>query len=659
MIPSQQTGREVESTIVGETVDMQIAPEARAHLMSVLTNLYGDSELAVLREYSTNALDAQIEAGYDGPIEITLPSQFAPFLTIRDHGTGISVEGVHNIYSQYGVSTKRQSNDYNGTLGLGCKSALAYCDQFTLTSVKDGTKVCVVIARKEDGTGGMTITDTSSTDEANGTTITIPVKRDNSMAEKAAKFFAYWPEGSVLLNGKAPARFDGLKITDDLYIIEGDQSYAVMGHVAYPVEVDLPAAKTQYGYNPRNGRYGYYGNVAVVAFVPNGSMTFAPDRESLITDAPNTKAAIAKIAEDYAREVGAALQREIDTAATPAQALNILVHWGRYLDPNKAAFQYTYRGTEIPARYKPEDDNVGGMLLAPWDDRYGKGKAEGMGAIQIHDWPGAVWVEGFVPEKFAANHKDKLRKWCEQQGLTNEQVKRFIMLRGEAPDSVFVDKSRIVKWEVVRSIKLDYIAEAKSKGYRIPGSYDFYVGGVEKKGRPGSEIDQTNRIFYANCSLWQGASQAALLHSLFPGCTVMCLPANRIGKFIRDVPTAKSVREGIHEAFATWRKRLTAKQRHAIAIHDASLAFTMQSIDPSKVNDPNIVKLAKAVRIDVSTLLRERKTFSRWGCETPTSEQISNHMDAYPLVKHNRSFDAHDYWYMNAVYAARQAGELA
>ena len=29
-----------------------------AHLMSVLTDLYSDKELAVIREYSTNALDA-------------------------------------------------------------------------------------------------------------------------------------------------------------------------------------------------------------------------------------------------------------------------------------------------------------------------------------------------------------------------------------------------------------------------------------------------------------------------------------------------------------------------------------------------------------------------------------------------------------------------
>ena len=42
---------------------MTFDENAIAHLMSVLTDLYSDPTLAVVREYSTNARDAQIAAG--------------------------------------------------------------------------------------------------------------------------------------------------------------------------------------------------------------------------------------------------------------------------------------------------------------------------------------------------------------------------------------------------------------------------------------------------------------------------------------------------------------------------------------------------------------------------------------------------------------------
>jgi sensor histidine kinase regulating citrate/malate metabolism len=85
-----------------------------AHLMSVLTDLYSDPELAVIREYSTNALDSHIAAGVDRPIEITLPNGLSPFFKIRDYGTGMDASDIETIYSKYGASTKRESDTQVG-----------------------------------------------------------------------------------------------------------------------------------------------------------------------------------------------------------------------------------------------------------------------------------------------------------------------------------------------------------------------------------------------------------------------------------------------------------------------------------------------------------------------------------------------------------------
>ena len=76
-----------------------------------MIDLYSDPELAVIREYSTNAFDAHIEAGVTRPIEITTPTHLCPFFKVRDYGFGLDVEDIREIYSQYGASTKRESDD--------------------------------------------------------------------------------------------------------------------------------------------------------------------------------------------------------------------------------------------------------------------------------------------------------------------------------------------------------------------------------------------------------------------------------------------------------------------------------------------------------------------------------------------------------------------
>src|SRR6266498_3259199 len=99
---------EIESTLQGEQVDMTIDDDAIDHIMDLLTDLYSDPEMAVLREYSTNARDSHIEAGIaDRPIEVSLPTPLSQFLRIRDFGAGLNAEDIREIYSRYGKSTKR------------------------------------------------------------------------------------------------------------------------------------------------------------------------------------------------------------------------------------------------------------------------------------------------------------------------------------------------------------------------------------------------------------------------------------------------------------------------------------------------------------------------------------------------------------------------
>ena len=72
------------------------------HLMNLLTDLYSNPTLAVVREYSTNAWDAHIAAGNLAPIQVTLPTFMMNQLTIKDLGTGMSVTDITDKFSKYG-----------------------------------------------------------------------------------------------------------------------------------------------------------------------------------------------------------------------------------------------------------------------------------------------------------------------------------------------------------------------------------------------------------------------------------------------------------------------------------------------------------------------------------------------------------------------------
>src|SRR6478736_9578308 len=90
-----------------DVTSMTIDAAGGAHIMSLLTDMYSDQELAVLREYTSNGIDAHRAAGQTLPIEVHLPSALSPNFIVQDYGTGMSLDDIKYIYSSYGASTKR------------------------------------------------------------------------------------------------------------------------------------------------------------------------------------------------------------------------------------------------------------------------------------------------------------------------------------------------------------------------------------------------------------------------------------------------------------------------------------------------------------------------------------------------------------------------
>lgn len=287
MIPNNVAVVERSGNMGGEQVKMRISEAGVPYLMNLLTDLYSNPALACLREYSTNAWDSHIDAGNTSrPIEVTLPSNFSPYLTIRDFGVGMDADTIRAIYSQYGESTKREQKTTNGSMGIGAKAALGYTNQFTVAGIKNGVKTLVSVSRDSDGSGIMEIVYTGVTDEDNGVTIQIPAIRNSDFDRLASNFFRFWKKGTVLVNGEDPTTTVEM-ITPRIGVLpDGDEDLIVMGNVPYPVDY------------AHKWSLGDKASVAFVTMNGDDEVVFTPSREGLIYNS-TTKKAIAGIKDEY------------------------------------------------------------------------------------------------------------------------------------------------------------------------------------------------------------------------------------------------------------------------------------------------------------------------------------------------------------------------
>jgi hypothetical protein len=243
----------LESKGVQDSVKFGIKNTGLAHIFNVLRNqLYSDKITAVVREYSCNAVDAHVEQGIgDRPIEVTLPSKLKLEFKVRDFGPALNDEEIHDVYAFYGESTKRNTNEQTGMLGIGSKSAFAYGDNFVINSYIDGEKHIWNAFIDPSQVGQISKIGTEKTEEENGIEIVLPVKEDDTQefVEKAEGLFRYF-KVTPTIKGATQFEYSKKKVLFEgdnwvWYRAEGDRwSYrhenamAVMGNIAYPFQYD-------------------------------------------------------------------------------------------------------------------------------------------------------------------------------------------------------------------------------------------------------------------------------------------------------------------------------------------------------------------------------------------------------------------------------------
>lgn len=322
---------------------MAIDVAGMAHIMGVLTNLYKDPELAVIREYYTNGVDAHIASGNTSPVLVTLPSWDSPNYTVQDFGVGMSEWDIKNVYSQYGASTKRDSNTQVGAFGLGCKSAFTITNQFTVVSVKDGERVTTLFTKHTSGSYEANLVSKVATDAPNGTTVKIPVpsRKLHEFMTKAERFFSFSTPGQVLVDGKEPvSAFDSAeRIVDpnddslEVYLKpknDGD-SYVVMGNIPY----ELSRTEIESSLRRLNrSSSGAFVRMPKYFPVPIGAVDLTPSREGLQFTEKTTKL-VDRLMTFLLEDMKKIAQESLDSAKTLEEFFELYKHWSTMISVNR------------------------------------------------------------------------------------------------------------------------------------------------------------------------------------------------------------------------------------------------------------------------------------------------------------------------------------
>jgi hypothetical protein len=356
MITTQQYNS-LNSSGIKSAVAFGIKDSGLAHIFNVLRNqLYTDKIGAVVREYSANAYDANVEAGNgDKSIRITLPSPLEKTFKVRDFGRGLTQEDIQEIYCFYGESTKRQSNAYIGQLGLGSKSAFAYGDNFLINSFVDGKVSSYNAFIDPSGIGQIALLSTQDTSEPNGVEICIAVKGEdcrefNKSVNRYLRYFKVKPEIIGINEQELSDMFLPPVSSGDRWSFYKNVNLptAIMGNIGYPLS--LSSMKLDMSRDDDKKIYNLLSSSIVLNF-EIGDLDVAASREGLqYTD--RTLSSVRTLALQVVNKIVAEIEQNIgSTAKSVFGAKKLLYSMDNFVDGffhlRKIMDKITFKGIPI------------------------------------------------------------------------------------------------------------------------------------------------------------------------------------------------------------------------------------------------------------------------------------------------------------------------
>jgi len=594
MIPNNLNVAVVDNRLDGRKIEMKIDTAATVHLMSLLTSLYSDQELACIREYSTNADDAHKDAGQTRPIEVTTPTSLSPYFRVKDFGIGMDARTIEDVYSQYGRSTKRAQTDTNGSMGIGGKSALSYTNQFTVIGIKDSIKTSVSVSIGDNGGGIMEIVDESLTDEGNGVEIIIPAKRYNDFTDKATEFFKYWAKGTVLLNGVDPSH--GLtKVSDHVYTVDDSSHYAkdviVMGNVAYPVEGGLSGG---------DGIHKYGRKIQLAAFVTMNTpdeVVFTPSREGLIYTG-QTQNTVEMLRTEYRDAVVKNIQDTMTNAKSFGEAYKAFLKFEHDYHPSLLA-GIKFKNESMPSGYiKGKDLTVRRATI--WNTSSYRYSVQGGRELSYDSVMKALLVTNYtsVASGVSGPNKAKVKSYMRDNDISANNV---IFLTDDAiPGLPWTADALVVDWSIIKAIRLTTTnSRYASKSYG--GGYDVYDPAVGYYVLNHDLKKNDEIVYYSKAknrdSEYMNAHDRDLIAQYLPNAKIVECGQNRHEKLVRLFPKAITPAQARAKAAKIVVDSLTPIELEQIKIQSVYHLDYLARIDYTKIDDPDLSRAVEVYRM--------------------------------------------------------------
>lgn len=612
---------------IEEEMQMGIDAGSFAHVMKILTDLYSNQILAVEREYSTNALDSNIEAGNTAPIQVILPTLALPQFIVKDQGLGLSVDDIRTIYAMYGSSTKRDSDAVTGMLGLGCKSGLTYALQFTVDAIKNGVRTIALVTKNAEGAGMIKILDTAGTDEPNGVTVTIPVKAQdvNRFRNEAYDLYRFWEPGTVLVDGEAPiferdaTEDDGhLWIDPDIRVSKkAGQSYVVMGNVPYPF--DFPDHDFDH---------------AVIAWVPMGTVDFTPSREALMTTSL-TEDTLKEVRDYVIKRFPVVLAQRLENAASNWDRIKVWKQWrwkakGHGIPGFNLSLSYGGGSVHLPKDRK-------GFRYDTYNDKANKYE-DYVSYQDVADERVAI-VSGFPNRSVFQSARVRFKQFITENTPGAHTI--WIMPVGMTLD-LFEGRNHVYTWDEILEQTDAPPKEKKKKGdtlytfYRN-GSLHLNEGAFEDDGTPllYAPISDLPQTVPQNTRRWYSGSAVNTVVAMskkFPEAVWVSIGENQVAKFVRLHDHAERYTDYVARMNKEALSALTDQDK--LAEHMSGIATKLAADlkrSTFKVSDPDLRKMMK-LGVHESEAITRCKHLGLT-IPQPKSQLMTDIGERYPLLE--------------------------
>jgi len=567
-------GVEVKGNITAiESKQMGVDPRAMGQILRTLSRMYSDPWLALVREYSANALDSHREAGNTAPILITSPSHFEPNFVVQDFGVGLSKEGMLNVYSGYGTSTKRgcdpsapKCNDGScdecqralgqiGAFGIGSKSAFAVAPQFIVSAVKDGMMTVALFKLNDDAAPTVDIMAHAPADLPDGVRVEVGVSDVTAVQNAIAQLFQTWPQGTVMVDGvEVESLWNNMeKLADDVHLSFPEKTYGtisghwkvVMGGVAYSlpqaVIASLPYREQQVVQNVGMSKANVY------LTVPIGAVDITPSREELMVS-EKTTATVQEMISKFHAKIGGWVTEQISDSKSQIEAI-ISYHYLRdKLGRSNVGTGVTWNGKPIPSR--PVDVHFTWFRLAQ-RGYYGNKSARRERDLSLHPDAGLrriLFVTG-VPDRRERTVQLAAREFLDQQDVHSEDRIARVVAVNVQYNGGFTEDWFDITDPAVRTMSFDDFAKYKpapaprGSGTRSSVRYELPDGTKVYPAELNLRIAKGEKVYYLTAYERPNYNyQNSLAFSLTSGNTLVLLSGRQErDPFLRRVPGALSL----------------------------------------------------------------------------------------------------------------------